>query len=260
MKFCKMNGLGNDYIFIDTRLIPIALDATEVARLSDRHTGIGGDGVVLIDNSDIADARMIIYNADGSRAEMCGNALRCVAKYIADMHNLARGAMTIETDAGVKEVSACCNASQVTAGIGEGKITGKIPIECGNDVCDFYIVDVGNPHAITFEECFDIDAYGEYVSTHPKFFNRTNVEYIKVLARNCISVDVYERGAGRTLACGTGAAASAYLAMTLGAVDSSVVVELAGGKLLVELINNSLYITGDAKYNFYGEVDYNGKT
>ncbi len=258
-----MNGLGNDYIFIDRTIQQVCLTEDDVKRLSDRHFGIGGDGVVLIDNSRVADAKMTIYNADGSRAEMCGNALRCVGRYVHDHFAQDKLHLLIDTDAGTKSLDldlsqGCVN--KVTANIGSGKITGKCAVKCGDGVHEFFTVDVGNPHAITFDEDFDIDVFGEYVSTHPLFPTRTNVEKATVLSPNSLKVSVYERGSGRTLACGTGAGASAYLAMTLCAVKNDVDVTLDGGVLNVKQINNSLFITGDAKYNFYGEIDYYGKT
>ncbi len=259
MKFCKMNGLGNDYIFIDVTIQDVDLSNLDVPRLSNRHFGIGGDGVVLINNSTIADAKMTIYNADGSRAEMCGNALRCVARYLFDNIKRDKSILYIETDAGVKQVFLDADG-MITARIGTAKITGKYDIKCGDRLVEFFAIDVGNPHAITLDNEWDIDRYGAQVSSHRLFPNGTNVEKLSISSRRLIKVQVYERGSGRTLACGTGATACAYLAMTLDRADDDVSVMLDGGRLRVKQIDHSLYITGDAKYNFYGEIDYYGKT
>ncbi len=254
MKFCKMNGLGNDYIYIDVRRESFLPSSDNIVKLCDRHFGIGGDGVVLIGNSANADAAMVIYNNDGSRAEICGNALRSVGRYLYDNRLDKSNVLFIETDVGVKEVF-IKNDGVIGVWLGKPVLKEKNIIDIDGCIYTFYSVDIGNPHAVTFDENFDINKYGAIISAHSNYPSKTNVEKVSIVSRDEIAVEVYERGAGLTLACGTGAASAAFCAMSLCAVDTELTVNLPGGQLVVVYIDDKIYIEGKVEYNFYGETD-----
>ena len=278
LEFTKMTGLGNDYIYVDCTNGTKIKNVSEVTKkLSDRHFGIGADGLILIDKSENEDAdfKMRIFNSDGSEAEMCGNGIRCVAKYIHDNKLFDKDKISIETLAGIKKVKLLeeptgdCN--EVIVDMGEPLFQdNNIPydvFEAFNkdldlDVKDgkmrFTVVSMGNPHAITFVEDvnnIDITSYGPEVENNPVFPNRTNVEFVQIIDKNNIKVRVWERGVGETFACGTGACAAVVACGLNGNTDENVNVELPGGELEIEWgKDNHIYMKGPAKTIFVGKI------
>lgn len=275
MKFTKMHGLGNDYIYIDCTKNKNNIETPgELSKIiSDRHFGIGSDGIILICDSDKCDFKMRMFNADGSEAEMCGNGIRCVGKYVYDFGLTDKTNITIETKAGVKRLGLNANngkVSTVTVDMGEPILNKeKIPVNPNNGkfvelkVLDkdfiFTPVSMGNPHAITFInniDSFDIDKYGKIVESDSHFPNKTNVEFIEIIDRNHIKMRVYERGTGETLACGTGACASVVASVLNNLTDRTVNVKLLGGSLNINYNEDGhVYMTGEATTVFNGEID-----
>ena len=275
MKFTKMHGLGNDYIYIDCTKNKNNIETPgELSKtISDRHFGIGSDGIILICDSDKCDFKMRMFNADGSEAEMCGNGIRCVGKYVYDFGLTNKTNITIETKAGVKRLGLNANngkVSTVTVDMGEPILDmKKIPVNPNNGkfvelkVLDkdfiFTPVSMGNPHAITIInniDSFDIDKYGKIVESDSHFPNKTNVEFIEIIDRNHIKMRVYERGTGETLACGTGACASVVASVLNNLTDRTVNVKLLGGSLNINYNEDGhVYMTGEATTVFNGEID-----
>ena len=271
-----MHGIGNDYVYIDC-MTSCPLNLPSLAReMSDRHRGIGGDGIILILPSSEADFKMRIFNADGSEARMCGNGSRCVAKYVYDNHLTDKRHLTLETLSGVKHLFLKPGQdgliSEVTVDMGEPSLScSDIPVNSvENDwinkpvILDetntLYItaVSMGNPHAVIFcDDPYNIpfETLGAAVEFHELFPDRANVEFVKIIDRNNIRVRVWERGSGETQACGTGACATVVAAATLGLTDREVTVELAGGKLDIEwkAKDNHVMMTGPATMVFTGE-------
>ena len=275
LNFTKMTSLGNDYIYIDCTSGLKIKDIPEVTKkLSDRHMGIGADGLILIDKSSYPDCdfKMRIFNSDGSEAEMCGNGIRCVAKFIYDNKLSNKDKLSIETLAGIKQVKLIekngeCDEAIVDMGepIFQDKNIPYDVYEAFNKDLDldvlgekmrFTVVSMGNPHAITFVEDVDkvdIKKYGPAIENNPIFPNRTNVEFVQIINKNNIKVRVWERGAGETLACGTGACAATVASGLNGYTDANVTVELPGGKLEVEWgKDNHIYMQGPATKIFEG--------
>ncbi|MBD2846167.1 diaminopimelate epimerase [Paenibacillus sp. IB182496] len=276
MDFTKMHGLGNDFIVIyGERELPA--EAAELAtRLCDRHFGIGADGLVYILPSERADYRMRIINSDGSEAEQCGNAIRCVAKYVYDNGHAASQELTIETlGAGVQKVQLTVRdgkAERVRVDMGEPVLDGlKVPttvdtdpvldhpIEVGGREFRFTAVSMGNPHCVIYVDDaagFDLAAWGPLLETHPMFPRKINVEFVTVKSRSHTDMRVWERGAGPTLACGTGACATVVASALNGLTDRTATVSLAGGDLLIEWsgADNHVYMTGPAETVFSGQV------
>ena len=253
MLFCKMNGLGNDYIFIDSYNVSskdiefIKQNSDNViSKLSDRHFGIGGDGVVLIEHSTIADAKMTIYNADGSLAKMCGNALRCVGKILYDRDN-TKNEFLIETLSGEKQLEI------INAFNDEAIIRTEIGSPCLEKVIDdVYFINVGNPHAVFYASILDENAIAKARSISLKY--DVNAEAV-ACNKGVLNMRVWERGANETLACGTGASGVAYCSYMKGSCGNKVIVKLLGGELTAEYYNNCIYITGNASRNYIGELD-----
>ena len=251
LKFTKMEGIGNDYIYVDVINQNIHNPQELSKKLSDRHFGIGSDGLILIGKSDQADFKMDIYNSDGSQAEMCGNGIRCAGKFVYDKGYTNKTELTFETLAGIKKLELIIEngkVSLVKVDMGEPILDAKeIPvINDNNEIKDdisfvkvdlpfgkFTVVSMGNPHAI----CYDFD--------------------LKIISRNEINMRVWERGAGETLACGTGACASLVASYLNGYTDRKVIVNLLGGKLEIEYSqeNNHVYMIGPARTVFEGEID-----
>ena len=269
LNFTKMTGLGNDYIYINCIDREKIKNISEITRkLSDRHTGIGADGVILIDKptNSSSDFKMRIFNSDGSEAEMCWNGIRCVAKFIYDNKLSNKDKLSIETLAGVKQVKLIekngeCNEAIVDMGepIFQDKnipydvyeaFNKDLDIDVLGEKMRFTVVSMGNPHAITFVEDVDkvnIEKYGPAIENNPIFPNRTNVEFVQIIDKNNIKVRVWERGAGETLACGTGACAATVASGLNGYTDETVTVELPGGKLNIEWgKDNHIYMQGPA--------------
>ncbi|MGI5878541.1 MAG: diaminopimelate epimerase [Christensenellales bacterium] len=278
MKFTKMEGAGNDYIYIDCTCALPDDPAALARRLSHRHFGVGGDGIVLICPSDAADLRMRMFNADGSEAEMCGNAIRCVGKYAYD-RGMVRGLeMTVETGSGVKTLDLFPGSdgkiarARVNMGVPELR-PEKIPVLLGRDRCigetiesggrswAIHCVSMGNPHAVIWVDDamhFPVAQYGSGLETHPVFPRRCNIEFATVTGPNTIDMRVWERGSGETLACGTGACATAVAAMLTGRCEKRAEVSLRGGRLTIEWegTGHPVYMTGPAAHVFDGEIEY----
>ncbi len=275
MKFTKMHGAGNDYVYVDGFSENIA-DPVELARaVSDRHFGIGGDGLILILPSERADVRMRIFNADGSEAEMCGNGLRCVAKYAHD-HGLVQGrSLTVETGAGLLPVEMFINAAgwvdRVRVNMGRPRLTrAEIPMTGSADerVIDFRLtvldrtfriscVSMGNPHCVIFVDdvnTFPVATFGPIIENHPLFPRRTNVEFVEVLSAQEVRQRTWERGAGETLACGTGASAVTVAGLLTGRTGKQLLNHLAGGDLEMAWDGaGEVFMTGPAVEVFTGE-------
>jgi diaminopimelate epimerase len=274
MKFTKMEGLGNDYVYVNALEEAIEeRDLPALARkISDRHFGVGSDGLVLILGSDRADFRMKMLNSDGSEAEMCGNAIRCVARYVYEKGLTDKRELEIETLAGIIR-PAILDDGLVRVDMGEPILNGNdIPslidkervvgekIEIDGKEMEFTLVSMGNPHAVTFVDDmqFDIASIGPRVENHCLFPNRINTEFIEVVGRDEISMRVWERGAGETMACGTGACAAVVATCLNDLTDRVVTVHLLGGDLTIDWNGecNRVFMTGPATFVFEGE--YNG--
>lgn len=270
LKFTKMQGLGNDYVYMDAINQEIGNEKELAIKVSDRHFGIGSDGLILICKSEIADFKMRILNSDGSEAEMCGNGIRCVGKFVYDNGLTTKTDLKIETLAGIKElVLNVVNGKVDTVRVNMGEpilkpelipvkaINNKVELNVLDRKFDFTCVSMGNPHAITIVEDtknFEVEKYGKIVEVDNHFPNRTNVEFINVIDKNNINMRVWERGAGETLACGTGSCASTVACILNGLIDRKVDVHLLGGDLLIEWDekDNNVYMTGEAKTVFEG--------
>lgn len=276
MKFTKMHGCGNDYIYVNC-LEETVPNPSKVAQvLSDRHFGIGSDGLILIKPSDIADFQMEMYNADGSESAMCGNGVRCIAKYVYDYGLTEKTKIELETKAGIKYLDLKIEdgkVAMVTVDMGSPVLEGKKvpvaldkekvvaePITVGDKEYEFTAVSMGNPHAVMFvdsTEAIEIEEIGPLFEFHPMFPERVNAEFIEILDRKRINMRVWERGTGETLACGTGACASVVACVLNGLTDNEVFVHLLGGDLLVKYDQkqNKVFMTGPATTVFDGEVD-----
>jgi diaminopimelate epimerase len=275
MRFTKMQGCGNDYIYVDCVRAKAPKDPVALARsISDRHFGIGGDGLILICPSEKADARMRMFNADGSEAEMCGNGLRCVAKFVHDHGITAKARLAIETLRGVLAVDLEIHqgkVERVTVDMGEPilqrsdiptTLPGDPPIDAPLTVdgvtLKFTCVSMGNPHAVTFVDAITdrhVHQLGPLVEKHAAFPRKTNVEFIKVNRLDDATMRVWERGSGETLACGTGACASAVAGVLTGRLGRKVTMHLLGGDLELRWsdADNHVYMTGPAVEVFSGE-------
>ncbi|MGE5472908.1 MAG: diaminopimelate epimerase [Ignavibacteriales bacterium] len=277
MIFTKMQGTGNDYIYVDCLKHNLQLDLSELARrISDRHFGVGSDGLVLIMPSEKADFKMRIFNSDGSEPEMCGNAIRCVGRYVYDRGLTTKKVINIETLAGIKIIELNIEAGAVNSvrvDMGEPILTAElIPVisskkevvkeilEVDGRTFEFTCVSMGNPHAVTFVDDVNeiaLEKIGPKIENNKIFPRRTNTEFVKVVNREVLEMRVWERGAGETLACGTGACAVMVAAALNGLSERKVVIRLRGGDLQIEWKeeNNRVYMTGPAEYVFEGEYD-----
>ena len=280
MRFTKMQGCGNDYVYVDCFLEEeIPEDPAKLAiAISDRHFGVGSDGLILICPSEVADARMRMFNADGSESEMCGNGLRCVAKYVYDYGIATKKNLKLETGRGVLSVDleiADGHAIKATIDMGEPileaakiptTLAGKPPLEktvkyAGGDIegeIKLSCVSMGNPHAVAFvDQITDhlVHKVGPLIEKHEAFPRRTNVEFIRVNSRTDMTMRVWERGSGETLACGTGACGATVAAVLNGKTDRKVTIHLLGGDLEIEWreSDNHVYLTGPAVEVFSGD-------
>lgn len=275
MKFTKMHGAGNDYVYINC-MNNIPANPNELAvRISNRHYGVGSDGLVLILPSEKCDFRMRMFNADGTEAEMCGNATRCIGKYVYDKRLTDKTEITLETNAGIKRLSLFVSegkVSKVTVDMGEPILQARdIPVNADMEQVKGYPLDVdgrkikvtcvsmGNPHAVVFVDTItddDVFVTGRKLEVHPFFPQKTNVEFCKVISRDKLSMRVWERGTGETLACGTGACATLVAAVINGLCDRRAELQLLGGRLFIEWRDdNHIYMTGPAVTVFEGELD-----
>lgn len=273
--FTKLHGLGNSYIFIDLITYPCDLPWAELARkVSDKHYGLGSDGLILILPSNVADARMRMFNADGSEGEMCGNGIRCMAKYMVDL-GLSGPALTIETAAGVHSITVEKSAQGATLvsvdmgipsvlprdipmsiGLDSNVPAVNVPIRVDHSTLSVTGVALGPPHCVVFVDEPSSDytrRVGQLLEKHPAFPRRTNVNFVKVVSRNQLFMRVWERGSGETLACGTGACASLVAAVLTGRADRRAVVAAPGGELLVDwAADQHVYMRGPAEVIAHG--------
>ena len=279
MKFTKMQGAGNDYVYINgfTEKISQEDKPDWVRKVSDRHFGIGSDGAIFINPSDEADFEMEMYNADGTRSEMCGNGMRCVGKFVYDKGLTDKTQFTVVSAGKIKYLDLTIEngkATQIKVNMGEPILEAKqVPVVSENEqVIDEPIfipeleknyrmtcVSMGNPHAIVFMEDvknLEIEKIGPYFENHERFPNRTNTEFVKVLDRNNVEMRVWERGTGETLACGTGCCATAVACILNGFTDDEVTVHVLGGKIKIfwNREENVVYMTGPAETVFEGEI------
>ena len=275
IKFTKMHGLGNDYVYIDSINQTIENESSLAKFVSNRHFGIGSDGLILICKSDIADFQMRMFNSDGSEAEMCGNGIRCVGKFVYDKGLTDKTTVKIETLAGIKTLVLNTKDGKVeTARVDMGEPileAEKIPViskeqpvknlelEAENKKFKFTCVSMGNPHAITIVENtkeFDVEKYGKVLEVDKAFPKKANIEFAQIIDKENIKMRVWERGAGETLACGTGACATAVACNLNGLTDRKVNIELLGGTLNIEWNekDNHVYMTGPAVTVFDGEL------
>ncbi len=275
MKFTKMQGIGNDYVYVNCFEETVADPARTAEYVSDRHFGIGSDGLILIKPSKVADCMMDMYNLDGSQGAMCGNGIRCVAKYVYDYGIVKKTELTVETKSGIKKLKLSVEngkVSQVEVNMGEPILkASEIPICSENDqvlneaievdgtIYHMTGVSMGNPHAVVFledVENLDIEKLGPSFENHPRFPDRVNTEFIQVLDPNTLKMRVWERGSGETLACGTGACASAVASALNGFSGNEVTVKLLGGDLKIrwDRESNQVYMTGPAAVVFDGEI------
>ncbi len=278
MKFTKMHGCGNDYVYIDGAAWKIPQeDKPRVVRfLSDRHFGVGGDGVIFINPGETADFEMEMYNADGTRAEMCGNGIRCVAKYVYDKGLTDSNRISIVSAGQVKYLELTVDqenkVSQVRVNMGSpileperipvvlsGERAVDVPIRVGGTTYRMTCVSMGNPHAVVFVENvgdLKLEQTGPLFESHELFPNRTNTEFVEVVDRRHVKMRVWERGTGETLACGTGCCATAVACVLNGLTDSSVTVSVLGGEIRVswDREENLVYMTGPAITVYEGEI------
>lgn len=264
MKFTKMHGLGNDYVYVNVLTENIS-NPSEVAKIvSDRHFGIGSDGLILICPSQVADVKMEMYNADGSVGLMCGNGIRCVAKYIYDYGIIRKNKITIETLSGIKEIKIFTNDSsgfRAEVNMGQPKIYKKhMPITIGEDLYYVDFISMGNPHVVVYMknlETINIENLGPKFEYHSDFGERVNVEFVHVMDRRTSQIRVWERGAGETFACGTGACATAVSCILNDLTERQVQIKLKGGNLLIKWSRDDgdVYMTGSAVTVFEGEIN-----
>lgn len=278
MKFTKMQGCGNDYIYVDCTKLQIIENIPDLAKkISDRHFGVGSDGLILIKSSDKADFFMDMYNSDGSIGKMCGNGIRCVGKYVYDYGLTDKKQLKIETLSGIKNLDLIVEngkVSMVTVDMGspvftpkdipvisDKKIIVNEPITVGGQEYKITCISMGNPHAVVYVNDTDsipVEKIGPLFENHEIFPDRVNTEFIQVISRNHIKMRVWERGSGETLACGTGACASVVASVINGYTDNEVKVSLLGGELYIKYDRqlNQVYMTGPAVTVFEGEFIY----
>jgi len=275
MKFTKMQGLGNDYVYVNCFQETIENPSEVAVKVSNRNFGVGSDGLILIRPSKVADFEMEMYNADGSRGEMCGNGIRCVGKYVYDYGLTDKTSISVETLGGMKHLDLKVEdgkVKQVKVDMGSPKLVpADIPILAdGDSVIDAPIlvegteyrmtgVSMGNPHTVVYiddVQGLEIEKIGPKFEHHERFPKRINTEFAKVLDRNTVEMRVWERGSGETLACGTGACAVAVASILNGLTENKVTVKLLGGDLQIEWDreSNKVYMTGPAEVSFEGEI------
>ena len=276
MKFTKMHGCGNDYVYVNCFEETVENPAAVARFVSDRHYGIGSDGLILICPSEIADFRMAMYNLDGSEGKMCGNGVRCIAKYVYDHHLTDKTQISLETLGGIKYLDLNIKDGKVeTVKVDMGEPILKpeeIPVKLSKDVIidepvevdgkiwNITCISMGNPHAVFFVDdtkSLDLEAMGPSFENHAIFPEQVNTEFVHVIDRKTVDMRVWERGSGETFACGTGACATAFACILNGKTDDQVLVHLVGGDLLIEYDRdtNHIFMTGPATEVFSGEID-----
>ncbi|MFT4142992.1 MAG: diaminopimelate epimerase [Mobilitalea sp.] len=276
MRFTKMHGCGNDYVYVDCTKEKLDNIEETAIKVSDRHFGIGSDGLILIENSQIADFKMDMYNNDGSRGKMCGNGIRCVAKFVYDNGLTDKTKITVETLSGIKELVLTVKegkVTEVTVDMGtpitkaslvpvitEKETLIKEPITVLGQNYEITCVSMGNPHAVVFVEdvkSLPLDKIGPGFEKNEIFPDRVNTEFIRVIDRKTLEMRVWERGSGETLACGTGACASVVASILNDLTEDEVTVKLLGGDLKIRYDRelNTVFMTGPAEKVFDGEID-----
>lgn len=277
MKFTKMHGLGNDYVYVNCFDEQVVNPSYAAKLVSDRHLGIGSDGLVLILPSQKADFRMRMFNPDGSEAQMCGNAIRCVGKYVYDHGMTQSKTITVETLAGIKTLELFSDASGkidlVKVDMGEPVLLPKDipvnspldkfvdqPVQVGGTEFRVTCVSMGNPHAVSFVKvvsAFPLEKVGPLMEHHPLFPQRVNAEFVQIVNKTRLRMRVWERGTGETMACGTGACAVLVAACLNGISDRTATIELPGGELMIhwDIQNNHVYKTGPATFVYTGEIE-----
>lgn len=284
MKFTKMQGCGNDYVYVNGFTEQVEDKKAAAVKVSDRHFGIGSDGLIFINPSEKADCEMEMYNSDGSRAEMCGNGVRCVAKFAYDNGIVKKDVLDVETLAGIKHIElkfdgtgeVCgakvdmecpiltpeaipCDVSEFQGTV--DKYVMSVPLEVEGQTYKVSAVSMGNPHAVIFIDTdvkeFPLEKIGPVFEVHPAFPKHVNTEFVRILDRNTVEMRVWERGAGETFACGTGACAVVVAAILNGFTDHEVTVKLLGGDLKISWGGNetdSVFMEGPATTVFKGEI------
>ncbi len=275
MKFTKMQGIGNDYVYVNCLQETIENPSELAKKISDRHYGVGSDGLIMINPSDKADFEMEMYNADGSRGEMCGNGIRCVAKYVYDYGLTDKTSISVETLAGIKYLDLTVEDGKVVLVkvdmgkpmlrpeevpvVSEKEEVIDAPITVDGQEYRMTCVSMGNPHAVVFIDQdvkeFPLETVGVKFENHERFPKRVNTEFVNVLDRHTAQMRVWERGSGETLACGTGACAVAVACALNGLTEDEVTVKLLGGDLQIkwDREKNTVYMTGPAEVVFDGE-------
>ena len=276
MRFTKMQGIGNDYIYINCFEEKVSNPADLSVRLSDRHFGVGSDGVILIEPSKVADCKMDMYNADGSRGMMCGNGIRCVGKYVYERGVAKKDVLTVETLSGVKTLRLETDGGKVgeiEVNMGRpvlkpveipadfpGNQAVGVPLNINGKEYRVTCVSMGNPHCVVFvddTEKFPVEKIGPQFEHHPVFPRQVNTEFVQVLGKKEIRMRVWERGSGETLACGTGACASAVACVLNGKTERNIVIHLLGGDLKIrwDEISENVFMKGPAEFSFDGTVE-----
>ena len=276
MKFTKMHGCGNDYVYVNCFEETVKNPEEAAKIVSDRHYGIGSDGLILICPSDKADFRMDMYNLDGSEGKMCGNGVRCIAKYVYDHHLTDKTRISLETLGGIKYLDLNIKNGKVetvVVDMGEPVLTPEdipvavsgdravnIPLEVDGKVWYMTCISMGNPHAVVFVDNtkdLDLEKIGPKFEKHPIFPEQVNTEFVHVIDRHTVDMRVWERGSGETLACGTGACATAMACILNHMTDDEVLIHLLGGDLLIryDRETNHIFMTGPAAEVFSGEID-----
>ena len=276
MKFTKMHGCGNDSVYVNCFEETVKNPEEAAKIVSDRHYGIGSDGLILICPSDKADFRMAMYNLDGSEGKMCGNGVRCIAKYVYDHHLTDKTRISLETLGGIKYLDLNIKNGKVetvVVDMGEPVLTPEdipvavsgdqavnIPLEVDGKVWYMTCISMGNPHAVVFVDNtkdLDLEKIGPKFEKHPIFPEQVNTEFVHVIDRHTVDMRVWERGSGETLACGTGACATAMACILNHMTDDEVLIHLLGGDLLIryDRETNHIFMTGPAAEVFSGEID-----
>lgn len=276
LNFTKMHGCGNDYIYFNCFEQNIDNPEELSVRLSDRHFGIGGDGIILICPSDVADARMRMFNADGSEGKMCGNGTRCIGKFMYDNGMVSKPEMTLETLSGIKLLkfqiedgkvanvtvdmgAAILNPAEIPTRF-EGEQAVSVPLEANGETYSVTCVSMGNPHCVLFVDevdSLDLEKIGPAFENHPMFPERTNTEFVRVIDDHTLQMRVWERGSGETWACGTGACAVAVAAVLNGICkkNEDILIHLRGGDLTIRYTDEAVFLTGSATKVFEGSIE-----
>ncbi len=275
MKFTKMHGIGNDYVYVNCFEEKIENPSELAVKISNRNYAVGSDGLIMINPSKVADFEMEMYNADGSRGEMCGNGIRCVGKYVYDYGLTDKTSVSVETLAGIKYLDLTVEDGKVKSVkvdmgspiltpadvpvVAEGEVVIDAPIVVDGQEYHMTAVSMGNPHAVVYMDDvkgLDIEKIGPKFENHERFPKRVNTEFVRVIDKNTAEMRVWERGSGETLACGTGACAVGVACILNGLTEEKVTVKLLGGDLEIEWDreNNKVYMTGPAEVSFDGEI------